>query len=126
MSDIELNRRKIKSFPGENRRTITDRTYTKDELSVVLQVSGIRSRVLILLLISTGMRIGAVSGLSLKHLRKWKDEGVYRFTVYEKSKEEYTCFCTPEYATEIDAYLDYRLANLAGPLLLQGYATTTF
>jgi len=108
MSDIELNRRKIKSFLGECRRTVKDRIYTREELQLLLQNSGIRTRVLILLLVSSGMRIGAVSGLCLKHLKKWDDFGVYQFTVYEKSREEYTTFCTSECSREIDAYLAHR------------------
>lgn len=54
------------------------------------------------------MRIGAVPDLSLRHIKKWQSENVYQFTVYEKTREEYSCFCTPECARSIDEYLAYR------------------
>ena len=51
---------------------------------------------------SSGMRIGAIPDLKLKHLSGNK------ITVYENTKEEYYTFCTPECNTIIQQYLDYR------------------
>lgn len=108
MADIEINWKKVYSFLGEYTKTVKDRVYTRDELRHVLQNADIRARVLVLLLSSTGMRIGAVPDLNIRHLKKWESDGVYQFIVYERSREEYTTFCTPECAKEIDAYLEYR------------------
>ena len=54
------------------------------------------------------MRIGAITPLQLKHLEKKEKEGVYKFTIYEKTNDESICFCSPEAAAYIDSYFDYR------------------
>ena len=108
MLDREINWKKVYSFLGEYTKTIKDRVYTREELQKVIQNADIRARVLVLLLTSTGMRIGAVPDLCIRHLKKWESYGFYQFTIYEKAREEYVCFCTPECAKEIDAYLAYR------------------
>ena len=108
MADIEINWKKVYSFLGEYSKTVKDRVYTREELRLVLQNADVRARVLVLLLSSTGIRIGAVPDLNIRHLQRWDSHGIYQFTVYERSREEYTTFCTPECAREIDAYLEYR------------------
>jgi site-specific recombinase XerD len=65
-------------------------------------------RVVILLLASTGMRIGAIPDLKLKHLTKIEEFSLYQITVYENTKDEYYCFCSPECANAIDSYMAYR------------------
>ena len=61
---------------------------------------------------STGMRIGAVTELKLKHLKEINTDKekiyLYKITVYEKSKEEYYTFCSFECASIIKSYLDFR------------------
>jgi integrase len=57
---------------------------------------------------STGIRIGAVTEIKLKHLEEVKDKGLYKITVYEKSKEQYYAFCSFECYSAINAYLDFR------------------
>jgi integrase len=65
-------------------------------------------RVVILLLASTGMRIGAIPDLKIRHLTKIESCKLYQLVIYENSKEEYYCFCSPECAAAIDSYLQYR------------------
>jgi integrase len=65
-------------------------------------------KVVILLLASTGMRIGAVPALKIRNLKKVEEYGLYQITVYEKAKEQYTTFCTPECTKNIDSYLECR------------------
>lgn len=57
---------------------------------------------------STGMRIGAVSDLRLRHLKRIEEYNLYRITVYENTKDEYYTFCTSECAAMIDSYMLYR------------------
>jgi hypothetical protein len=54
------------------------------------------------------MRIGAIPDLKLKHLTRIEDYNLYQITVYENTKYEYYCFCSPECALAIDSYLAYR------------------
>ena len=50
-----------------------DRAYTTEEIQQLLVKADERTSVVILLLASTGIRIGAVPDLKLKHLTKIKD-----------------------------------------------------
>lgn len=52
------------------------------------------------------MRIGGLAMLKLSHLEKI--DNIYKFIIYENTKDEYFIFCTPECATYIDSYLEYR------------------
>ena len=70
MNDITINWKKCYSFLGEFNRTVRDRAYTRDEIRKALDKCDERKRVIILLLVSTGMRIGALPDLRLKHLKK--------------------------------------------------------
>ena len=49
-------------------------------------------RAVILILSSTGARIGSLTGLSIGNLEVIKD--LYKITIYENEPEEYTVFCT--------------------------------
>lgn len=106
MNDIILNKKKINSFKGESTRKVTDRAYTHNEIQRILNVSDLRTRVIIGLMDSAGLRVGAITELKLRNLEKI--ESCYKVTVYEGSKEQYYSFVTPESASFIDAYLQYR------------------
>jgi len=68
-----------------------------------------RARVVILLMASTGMRVGALCTLKIKDLIKIPDYYLYKIVVYSNSpKDRYYTFCTPECAAAIDSYLQYR------------------
>lgn len=60
------------------------------------------------------MRIGAVPLLKIRNLEKVNlgychgdDQDIYKIIVYKGDREEYSTFCTPECAKEIDLYLEY-------------------
>lgn len=65
---------------------------------------------------STGMRVGALPEIKLKHMKRWNlpsmggsNKHIYQFKVYANSpKYRYNCYCTPEAAEEIDRYLNFR------------------
>lgn len=65
---------------------------------------------IILLMVSSGMQIGAIPLLKLRNMEKI--HSLYRITVYEGVNEEYYTFRTPECASFIDAYLEYRIQNV--------------
>ena len=93
---------------GENIKRVKDRSYTTEEIHKLLEFCDERTRCLVLLLASTGMRIGAVPFLRVGNVEKIVGGEIYKITVYEKSNEEYYTFCTPECAMAIDSYLEYR------------------
>lgn len=102
INGVTLNIKLIDKLLPENRKVKTDRAYTHSEISKLLESGDMRARVLILLLASSGIRIGAVPLIKLRHLQDSK------LTVYENSKEVYFTFITPECKQAIDSYLDMR------------------
>jgi integrase len=115
INDVILNRKKISKFIGEHQTKHEYRSYTADEISRLLSLQDERGTVIVLLMASTGMRVGAIPDLKLKHLKKMTIGGehtetyVYKITVYANlPKSKYITFCTPECATAIDVYLEMR------------------
>jgi integrase len=109
MNDVALNKKKINMFKGEFTRRISDRAYTYEEIKKILDISDLRMKSVILLMASSGIRIGAIPLLKLRNLEKINS--IYKITVYEGSNEQYFTFCTPECANYIDGYLEYRTKN---------------
>ncbi len=113
INDVIINRKKIKKFMSEAENKYQYRSYTVEEISRLLDISDEREKSVILLLSSTGMRVGALHPLRLKDIKKWviDEHGtfVYQIQVYSfSSKYRYYTFCTPECALAIDNYLDLR------------------
>ena len=102
INDVTLNVKKIAKFMPENRKVKTDRSYEHEEISKLLSIADERMRVVILVLASSGIRIGALPLIRLRNLQDSK------LTVYEKDVEEYFTFVTPECKQAIDFYLDMR------------------
>jgi integrase len=108
MNDIVLNRKKISMYVGDYIRSNKDRGYTTEEILKLLEFCDERSKALVLLLASTGVRIGAVPDLQIKHLKKITEYSLYQITIYGGTKEEHFTFTTPEAAAAVDVYLNYR------------------
>ena len=102
INDVILNTKKISRFMPERRRIKKDRAYTHSEISKMLEIADERMRAVILLLSSSGIRIGAIHSIRLRSLEE------NRLTVYETFNEEYLTFITPECKKAIDNYLDMR------------------
>ena len=115
MNDIVLNRKKIGRYVGDYIKTHKDRSYTYSEISQLLHFSDERAKALVLLLASTGVRIGSVPGICLRHLKRITLYQLYQVTIYEGTRDEYYTFTTPEAASAIDTYLDFR--SRSGELL---------
>ena len=102
INDVILNISKINKFVPQNRKVRNDRAFTHEEISKLLDAADERMKVVILLLASSGLRLGAISFLRIRHLQKRK------LLVYENDKEEYFTFITPECQKAVDSYLDMR------------------
>jgi len=109
MNDVALNKKKINMFKGESTKKVADRAYTHEEIKKVLDVSDLRAKIITLLMASSGIRIGGLPPLTLRNIEKI--DSIYKITVYENSNSQYFTFCTPECASYIDAYLEYRTRN---------------
>jgi integrase len=107
LNDVVLNRRKITRYIGEYKRIVKDRAYTTEEIHRALQTADERMRMIILLLCSTGCRIGSLPSITLVNLTKL-DYGMYKIVIYKGTNNEYYTFCTPEAGQAIDDYLAHR------------------
>ena len=83
-----------------------DRPYTIEEIGQVLNECDLRSKSIILLLCSSGMRMGALHLLQIGHLNH--DNAGTKIIVYSGTKDKYFTFCTPECHLTIQNYLNYR------------------
>jgi integrase len=89
MNDIVLNRKKIGKYLGEQGRAKKDRAYTIEEIRRLLEVcdeSDERQKVIVLLLASTGMRLGALCALKVQHLIKWPEFQLYQINRVRRNK----------------------------------------
>jgi integrase len=109
MNDISLNKKKIKMFKGEYTRKVVDRAYSHEDIRKILDVSDLRGKTIVLLMASSGIRIGGLPDIRIRNLEKINN--IYKITVYEGSNSQYFSFCTPECTSYIDAYLEFRTNN---------------
>ena len=97
MNDIiTLNWKKIHSFEPEPESRSEDRPYTHMEIVTLLAKASPRDRAIILLMASSGMRVGAIPYLQLRDLQPIDKYQIYKITVYRKSNSRYYVFCSPE------------------------------
>ncbi len=93
------------NLPEQKKKNV-DRSYTHPEIKTILDNCDVRMKAVVSILASTGIRRGALPMLKLSHVEDRKtSEGqkVYKFTIYENTKEQYFTFCTPEATNSIDA-----------------------
>lgn len=114
INDVLLNRKKISKFIGEQQNKFEYRSYTHEEISKLLSILDERGKAAVLLMASTGMRVGGLAEIRLKHIQRcyidnFKENYVYKIIVYgSSSRHKYTTFCSPEAAKALDEYLNLR------------------
>ena len=100
---MNLNWDFINQHKGKFKKKQKLEVYIHEQIQELLKICDIRTRVIVLIFASTGIRIGALPELKYKHLAKIG--GLYQFSIYQNEEEEYITFCTPECATALDNYL---------------------
>ena len=129
---IDWKKVRLEIPPNENIRR--DRAYTIEEIQKMLSVcSRTREKVVIHLLESTGMRVGAIPTIKIGDLspKPTKQQGrVYRIEVYSGSSDSYYCYCNVETAKVIDEHLKERTDNgevlrSDSPLIREVYSSLT-
>ena len=68
MDDIQVNKHKIKRHLPYDESTRDDRPYSIEEIQRIRAVCDQRSKAMVLLMVSTGMRIGAISRMEIGDL----------------------------------------------------------
>ena len=109
MNDIEdIKWKKLKRFMGEEVPQHEDRCYSHEEIHTLVERANLKLKATILLMSSSGVRVGALPSLTTGHLERRGD--LYKIFVYKglKGKGQYYTFCTPEAAKAIDNYLEFR------------------
>ena len=106
INDISLNLNRVNRFMPEQVKLRKDRAYKREEISKVLELANERTRALVLLLSSSGMRLGGVVGLKMSDLEDRGD--IYKITVYANTNSEYITYVTPEGKQALDTYFNIR------------------
>jgi integrase len=70
INDVLINKKKIQRFKGDNISKYEYRSYTTEEINNLLSVCDDRGKAAVLLMASTGLRVGALPDLKIKHLKK--------------------------------------------------------
>lgn len=117
-NDIELRWKKIKSYVGHGgkKRSKKDRPYTHAEIAKMIEEADQKGKIAILLMFSSGIRVGGLASLKIGDLEKNEKYGIYKIRVYDSEEGEYTTFCSRECSSIIDSYLAYRQLHGERPL----------
>jgi integrase len=116
VNDVEVNWKAVE--PPKIWRVERDRLLAKEELRQILNGADLASRVMVLALLSSGLRVGALTRLKLKDIKMEYD---YPLVIVgpeiSKTREGYVTFMTPEAKTAIQQYLKERELNgeVVGP-----------
>jgi hypothetical protein len=100
-NDIFLNWKKISRIIPKVRRYALDRIPTTEEIRAILDACDIRSKALTLVLLSSGIREGAIEMLSIGYYVPIKRNGkpvAGKISVYAGEPEQYLAFITFEAA----------------------------
>ena len=108
INEVELKWKKVsKLFPAKIKKT-GRRAYTTEEIQQILSTSTeLRTRAIIHFLASSGVRIGALPELRIRHLRDMP-LGCKAVCVYEDTIEEYWTFISQEAVKALNKYLNKR------------------
>jgi site-specific recombinase XerD len=105
MNDVDigyLKWKKLSKYKGEESNIHEDRSYTHEEIQRILNVCDLRTRLSILLMCSSGVRIGSQPSLTVGSIEGQK------VTVYANTSHKYISFITPECQKALTDYLDWR------------------
>ena len=108
LNDIDVKWKKINRLLPPHEKRSGGKPYTTEQIALMLSFERvIRNKALIHFLASSGVRVGAISEIRLKHVVDF-EEGCKMISVYADSKDEYITFLTPEASKSVDLYLEKR------------------
>jgi integrase len=122
--NIELSWKRITSGLGKVKRVANDRAPTLEEIQRLIQYPDRRIKPIVLVMESSGIRIGAWEYLRWKHIRPLDRDGrpvdrdlppgqiaAAKISVYGGEEEEYFSYITPEAYHSLKEWMDFRAAN---------------
>jgi integrase len=110
MNDIILNWRKLNKLLPHDNDNAADEAYTRDQIRKMLEYSDLRSKIPILFMASSGMRLGGFRGLTdgcIKPVYNERQDKILaaHVVIYKGTKDAYDTFISPE---AYHAYEEYR------------------
>ena len=107
MNDVNANFKKIRKLFPDKVKKGNERGYIHEDIRKILSHAKTkRHKALVLLLASSGCRIGAIPDIQIQHMTRIEES--YAILIYEGEKEEDFIFTTPESTQAIDDYLEER------------------
>jgi hypothetical protein len=114
MNNILLNWKLISKVLPKGKHAADDRAPTMDEITKLLQYPDIRIKPIVLLMVSSGIRIGAWDYLKWKHITPiYNDESLLvaaKVIVYAGEPEQHFTFITSESYNALKAWIDCRVS----------------
>jgi integrase len=115
MNDLVLNWKKIARGLPRGKKAANDRAPTTDEMKKLLEYPDRRIKPIILVMASSGIRVGAWDELQWKHVTPIKnDKGeiiAAKLTIYPGDQEEYFTFITSEAYFALADWMKFRVEN---------------
>ena len=112
MNDILVNWKIISKCTPKGRRAALDRPPTYNEIIKLLSASDIRIKPIVLVMSSSGIRVGAWDELRWKHVTPLKDKNddivAAKITIYPGDEEEYYTFITLEAYNALKEWMNLR------------------
>ena len=110
-NDVEIRWKKIRRIiPQQKKRSGKDAYSTNDIIKMLSFEPNIRNKAIVHFFAASGVRVGAIPNLKIKHLVKISDD-CFAVSVYEDEFEEYTTFLTPEATTILNMYFEKRKSD---------------
>lgn len=107
-NDVEIRWKKIRRMIPQQKKKTGKNAYTTDNIAKMLSFEpNTRNKAIIHFMASSGVRVGAIPHLKMKHLREISTDSM-AVTVYADDLEEYTTFLTPEATAILNMYHEKR------------------
>jgi site-specific recombinase XerD len=109
VSDVILNKVKIKRMYPAKRKVQGFQAYSREQIKEMLSNSKKkRSKAMVLVFVSSGIRIGGLVGLRMKDIIDVPNSKCKCLTIYHDENEEYITFLTPEASKSLEEYFQER------------------
>jgi integrase len=112
MNDIIINWQKLNKGISRGKYAADDRAPTIEEIQKLLEYPDRRIGPIVLIMISSGIRVGAFETLRWKYIVPIKDDNenivAAKMTIYPGDKEEYFTFITLEAYKAVKEWMDFR------------------